>query len=193
MVVWGTHGTSKSNAELILTQGFKAKPGRIGNGVYFWAMPEDSESCRALGDALAIHWATKARNKRLYEGSQNQEIAIVKVKVDVNEENILGLDDPQLIFPLWHLLNRKLGELIGTPFAGEWGSNKIDALKYEAELHGIIESFISDLEKNYGQPFKIVFKTQSCSGFNDPIAPIIGNYCCFAIRDTDVVNDMAIV
>lgn len=191
MVLWGTHGTCRSNAEDIHTNGFIAKPGRIGVGAYFWAAVENSAECRQLSHRLATKWATLAKAKGEYNGKALTEVTIVEVQVDVEEVEILGLDDPRLVYGLWSMLNKKLSELIDRPFTGEW-DNEVNFKEHEDAMHGAIEAFILRLEERYGRKFKLVFKIQSCPKFNDPLLPFIGNYSCFAIRDTEVISDMVI-
>lgn len=191
MVLWGTHGTCRSNAENIHAEGFVAKPGRIGVGAYFWAAIEDSDECRHLSKRLAHKWASLAQARGEYQDKALSQVATVEVKVDVDEAEVLGLDDPRLVYGLWSMLNSKLAELLNMPFTGEWNTG-INFKEHEDALHGAIELFILRLEQRYNRQFKLVFKIQSCPKFNDPLLPFIGNYSCFAIRDTEVISDMVI-
>jgi hypothetical protein len=188
--IWGTHGTCESFAEQIFDKGFKQKPGRIGVGAYFWTAVSDSDECMELARKLAKTWATKAEKAGQYAGEAKKKISIVEVRVTFEEQDMLDLDSPMLTYRLWSLIRKKLAELLGLNNEEDWQNARID--KRQEEIHGFIEAFILELETNLDRRFKVIFKSQGCPKFSDPILPYIGNHSCFAIRDTDVISIMNI-
>ncbi|KGE69702.1 hypothetical protein K814_0101105 [Pseudomonas fluorescens LMG 5329] len=189
--VWGTHGTSFSRAEMIHELGFVAKPGRIGVGAYFWTAVVETDECMDLARRLARSWATKVEKGGLYARDKDKSLAIVEVGITVEEDEVLPLDDPQMTFRLWSLLRRKLAEKLGFENNDEdWAGVNLN--KCQEEINGFIEAFILDLEQNLKTRFKVIFKSQGCPSFGDPLIPYLGNHSCFAIRDTDVISIMNI-
>lgn len=191
LTMWGTHGTSLSSAKAIRVQGFEMKPGRIGNGAYFWTAVNDSKDCMELAHRLATTWAKKAQKRGQYRAES--EIAVVEVNVTFQESEVLALDNPRMTFRLWSMLKRKLSELLELKEEDQWKSVTTGTLRqYEKEIHGFIELFVLELENNFKRKFKIIFKSQKCPDLSDPILEYIGNHSCFAIRDTSVISSMEI-
>lgn len=191
VVMWGTHGTSKSRAEAILEQGFITKPGRIGNGAYFWTAVNNSQDCIQLAHKLAKTWATTAQSRGQYP--KESDLAVVQVGVAFHASDVLPLDDPSMTFRLWSLLKTKLSELLSLENEDGWKNVSTNTLQeHENAIHGFIEMFVLELEKKLGKRFKVIFKSQKCPRFSDPIMSFIGNHSCFAIRDTSVISSMDI-
>ncbi|WP_337194430.1 hypothetical protein [Pseudomonas syringae] len=190
--VRGTHGTSLSRAQQIDKDGFQAKPGRIGVGAYFWTAIVDTEECLDLAKKLARTWATKAEKGGQYAGDKERSLAIVEVDVEFEVHDVLSLDNPEMTFRLWSLIREKLASLLGLRSETDWAvaSEKIN--KLQGEIHGFIEAFVLELEENLGRRFKVIFKSQACPKYSDPILHYIGNHSCFAIRDTSVIGSMNI-
>lgn len=179
------HGTSRANAERIKLEGFDTKPGRIGNGAYFWTAVENSAECMGLAFNLAKQWANVANIRRVFL-EPNSPMAVVKVALDVDKDHVLNLDEPLLTYMIWSLLTNKLAELLGANWKQE------NLAKYDEQIHGIMEAFILSVEKRMNCTYKVVFKSQSCKSFSDPLLPYIGNHSCFAVRDVSVLSDMSI-
>ncbi len=191
VTVWGTHGTCESFAEQIIAEkSFTHHPGRIGVGAYFWTAVSDSEECMELARKLAQTWATKAEKRGQYVGQPKTSVAVVEVEVAFGEEDMLDLDNPMLTYRLWSLIRKKLAELLDLKNEEDWQNAKID--KRQEEIHGFIEAFILELEANLRRRFKVIFKSQGCPKFSDPILPYIGNHSCFAIRDAGVISNINI-
>lgn len=186
--VWGAHGTSQSRATSILNQGFEMKPGRIGIGAYFWTAIDDSVECLGLARHLAQAWATNSHLAGQYQHDEDDTLAIVEVGIEVAEHEILPLDDPQMTFRLWSLLRRKLGERFSIVTDADWA--KVNLGRHQAAIHGFIEAFILELEENMGEKFKVIFKSQGCPKYSDPVLPYVGNHSCFAVRDASVIKSM---
>jgi len=188
--VWGTHGTSISRAKSIKHQGFELKPGRIGVGAYFWTAIDSSDSCLELARRLARTWATNSAKGGQYAGDDESGLAIVEVGIQVEPDAILPLDNPQMTFRLWSVLKSTLSEKLGIHSEEDW--SKVNLHDHMELIHGIIEGFVAELEVEMGSKFKVIFKSQSCPKYSDPILPFVGNHSCFAIRDASVIKNMAI-
>jgi hypothetical protein len=188
--IWGTHGTSLSRAKSIKYQGFELKPGRIGVGAYFWTAIDSSDVCLDLARRLARTWATNSGKGGQYAGDDESGLAIVEVGIEVEPDAVLPLDNPKMTFRLWSVLRSTLSEELGINSDTDWG--KVNLHNHMELIHGIIEGFVVKLEAEMGSKFKVIFKSQNCPKYSDPILPFIGNHSCFAIRDASVIKNMAI-
>ncbi|AQX58235.1 MULTISPECIES: hypothetical protein [Pseudomonas syringae group] len=186
--LWGTHGTSRSRADDIYKSSFVLKPGRIGIGAYFWTAIDNSEECIGLAKRLATAWATKSLRSGQYADDEDDSLAIVEVSIEVGTHEVLPLDDPKLTYRLWSLLRRKLSEMLGIDGDADWA--KVNLGKHQRDIHGFIEAFILELEENMDQKFKVIFKSQICPTYSDPVLPYIGNHSCFAVRDAGIIKIM---
>lgn len=188
--VWGTHGTSTSRAKSIKHQGFEMTPGRIGVGAYFWTAVDSTDPCLELARRLARSWATNSQKRGQYKDDVDSSLAIVEVGIEVDHDAILPLDNPKMTFRLWSVLRNTLSEELGIKSDADWVKVKLsDHLDL---IHGIIEGFVVKLEEEMNSKFKVIFKTQGCPQYSDPVLPYIGNHSCFAIRDASVIKSMAI-
>lgn len=184
-LMWGAHGTCASRAQSILDEGFDLAPGRAGNGAYFWTMVSDSAECRQLAHRLAWRWAKIAEGHGSFRSAEDPSHAVVEVKVSVERSDILSLDEPKIFFRLWSLLRTKIAERFGISSDEDW--KRLKPHEIEPVVHGGVELFVESLEVSLGHKFKIVFKNQSCKGFEDILMPLLGNHSCFVVRDPKVV------
>ena len=83
----GSHGTSIGNLKLIKQNGFRTGRGRIGIGIYFWADQHNY-------DKLARYWwkdCLKRGKYKKYRG-KDKDCAVIFVKIEIPEEEVLDLD-----------------------------------------------------------------------------------------------------
>lgn len=185
----GTHGTCVSRAEKIVQEGTMAKgPGRVGFGAYFWTAVNDSEACRDYVESLAKGWATRGQKGGQYKGERDQNLAIVHTVIEVGEEEFFSLDDPEYLYRLRDFLGRRLVEHFRVDSAKALTGDRLH--KKEEIIHGFIDAFIVELERNLETTFKVVFKSVQAPKIDDPLLPFIGNPHCFAIRDLSVIRNL---
>lgn len=190
-LMWGAHGTCASSAQKIVDEGFVLAPGRAGNGAYFWTMVNDSAECRQLAHRLAWRWAMLAERHGSYRSAEDPSHAVVEVQVSVESADVLSLDEPKIFFRLWSLLRAKIAEKFGVSSDEDW--KRIKPHEIEPVVHGGVEFFVDALERSLGRKFKVVFKNQSCKGFEDILMPLLGNHSCFVVRDPKIVVDSKMV
>lgn len=142
--VWGTHGTSISRAKSIKHQGFEMTPGRIGVGAYFWTAVDGTDPCLELARRLARSWATNSQKRGQYKDDVDSSLAIVEVRIEVDHDAILPLDNPKMTFRLWSVLRSTLSAKLGITSDSDWG--KVNLSKHLDLIHGIIEGFVVELE-----------------------------------------------
>lgn len=184
----GSHGTCMSMAIQIKRDGFLTKPGRIGQGAYFWTAVTEDHLC--ISTHYAIEWAKRAREKfKAYSDYEDQSLAVVQTTVEVEDEEILYLDDPDYHLELHELLSKVAVEKFG--LSSIFDLKRAQLREIEATLYGIIEQFIKDYENELGETVKLVFKSQKPAG-NDSLIELIGNASCFAVRDTSCISDLHI-
>jgi hypothetical protein len=189
--MWGAHGTCASKAKDILHEGFNLAPGRAGNGAYFWTMVSDSAECRQLAHKLAWRWAQIAERHGSFLNDDDQTHVVVEVQVQVESSDVLSLDEPKIFFKLWSLLREKIAEKFDVTSDEDWRRLKTHQL--ESVVHGGVELFVEALEVSLGRKYKIVFKNQSCKGFEDILVPLLGNHSCFVVRDPKVIVNSELV
>lgn len=182
----GSHGTCMSMARKIEHDGFITKPGRIGTGAYFWTAIEYDHL--AVSTHYAIKWAERASKQQAFHGQDDQSLAVIQVEVEADDEEILYLDDPEhhlelrqelAAFAIEHLKLSCIFDLTRAQFQG-----------IEKLLYGVVDLYIQLYEEALGgKKVKILFKNQN-PPTNDPLAMIVGNASCFAVRDTSCIKSM---
>lgn len=183
---FGSHGTCVSRAQTIVTHGFLTKPGRIGDGAYFWTATEEDHL--PLSTLLAERWAERARDKwRLYQDEPDQQVAVVQVVVEVEDDEILYLDEPGHHLDLRMLLSEFATEYFSLTSIFDLTNQQFE--KIERILYGIVEGYIKEIEERLEKSIKLIFKCQ-LSPKRDVISQIVGQASCFSVRDTSCIKDM---
>lgn len=184
----GSHGTSLTRALGIKTRGFDTKPGRIGKGAYFWTAVSDEHL--GLSTDFAVRWAQRRKDERRYRDDKFQAVTVVEVDVEVEEDDVLYLDDPD-----YHLeLRVMLSDAVKTRFGvnSPFDVTRMQIKGFEPVLFGIIEAFIVNVEKELEHDIKAIFKCQ-VPPVDDPLKEYIGLSSCFSIRDTSCIKDMRVI
>lgn len=84
-VRYGTHGTCRSRADLIVgNQNFNAptKRGYVGAGAYFW----EYQDCHELASEFAEMWWNFSYRKGFYDNDEDSSLAIVGVELHQPDE-----------------------------------------------------------------------------------------------------------
>lgn len=100
LLLEGVHGTSKSREERICAEGFNPHMGVRGEGVYFWR-----DNCFA--EELAISWHKKCFQEGRYNQDSDSSCSVIKVNIDVDEDNFYNIDDPEFKDNILELLKQK--------------------------------------------------------------------------------------
>lgn len=183
----GTHGTCMSRATQIHQDGFLTKPGRIGNGAYFWTAITDDHL--HLSTWLAIRWAERASQKwKAYAQESDPSLALVQVEVEVTKDEILNLDNPEYNLDLTQTLTEFAVEYFGLSSVFDMTNDQFNQI--EKRLCALVEGFIKLVEKNRGSAIRIVFKNQQPPVNRDVLGRIVGNASCFSVRDTSCIKSM---
>lgn len=84
---YGLHGTSKTRARQIRTEGFRTGKGRVGTGVYFWRKgPHDQDLARAWHSFMAPTFA----------GDMEPGVAILSCAIRADSEEVIDLESPEM-------------------------------------------------------------------------------------------------
>jgi len=156
---------------------FQTAPGRLGEGAYFWTAMEDDHM--PLAEDFAKRWAEKRCGQSLK--------AIVNVEVEVDDDRILYLDDPEHHLGLRLLLADAVMEYFGVDSPFKVSRDQVASI--HPQLFGVIEEYIRLIEQELGYNLSLVFKCQ-VPPVNDPLKELIGLSTCFSVRDIDCIKDM---
>lgn len=175
----GSHGTTLNRARSIEANRFLPAPGRLGEGAYFWTAVEDEHI--PLADDFARRWA-----QRRHGGSLK---AIVNVEVEVDDDRVLYLDDPEHHLGLRLLLADAVMEHfdVDSPFK----VSRDQVVTIHPQLFGVIEEYIQLIEAELGYGLGLVFKCQT-PPVDDPLKELIGLSTCFSVRDIDCIKDLQV-
>lgn len=185
----GSHGTCMSRAIKIHQEGFETKPGRIGNGAYFWTAITDDHL--PLSSLLAIRWAERAsRDWGSYAQDEDPSLAVVQVEIEVARDEILYLDDPEFNLDLRQTLTEFAVQHYKLASIFDMTQKQFDDI--QEKLYAIVEGFIKLVEKYRGNTIRIVFKNQKPPAKRDVFGQIVGNASCFSVRDTSCIKDMLV-
>jgi hypothetical protein len=126
----GAHGTTVCRAGIIRANGFKASKGRGGTGAYFWRKGHHSKD-------LAIGWWALSNSKNRYHDDTNRNCAIIHVKLHVQDEEHLNLEDPGLRDKVATLAEQR-------------------GIRNDNQIAGLFDFFIKELEKAQGVQFRVI-------------------------------------
>lgn len=90
MILFGTHGTSKSKAQQILRTGFLLGKGRHGRGVYLWASTSEKDGVHETAIELAEHYVQCMPH--LYRGDNDSSPSVLLCEVHTSPENFLDIE-----------------------------------------------------------------------------------------------------
>lgn len=172
----GAHGTTRNCADSIIKHNFEVDAaGRGGNGAYFWAAL--SEEQVELSVYFAYQWAQR--------NSPYAEHRAIVVDIEVNEDEVLYLDDPEHHLELRSHLMRAVEARFGMK-AYLVSRDKVKGM--QRELFGIVDRYVRMIEEELGSPIKVVFKSQ-VAPIQDPLREIVGLAPCFAVRDVTCIKN----
>jgi hypothetical protein len=141
----GYHGTFVKHVEDIVKNGFQPeyRPNHwLGQGTYFYS------------EKKLAHWfITKNAVTDYRKRSNDNDIAIIKVLIEEDNDNILNLDSPDGIDSFYHHLNEIYDELRHLTFSNDEHVNLCTVLDVLAEYHGwnvIIKTFEKERKPTYG-------------------------------------------
>ncbi len=131
---YGSHGTSKSRAALILRQGFCASKGRHGTGIYFWS--RDEHDHQKLGTKKALAWADMCRAEGRYERDVDDSSRCISSKITVDESFFLDIRSESSTRMFEAFVHRCAEVLKGLKVKGKAGLGA-----------AVVDAFVADLEK----------------------------------------------
>lgn len=166
MIIECTHGTTKSRADNIIKNKFEPRQGRAGTGVYFWRK-------NAYSVILANGWYSFYLNKNYYNDDIDKRFVYLNVKIDVNEDNFLDLEDPELKDRLSKIAIEQ----------------NLDRNTKEDIIIGLFDHFISNLEKELKIEFYVwqirVNAPYDCKEY--PLS-FLGNPLCYVAKNVDLIT-----
>ncbi|MGR5264087.1 hypothetical protein C5F63_10660 [Photobacterium damselae subsp. damselae] len=173
----GTHGTTCSAADTILSEGFNKGSGLRGSGVYFWLY----QFAELLQEAeqLAIAWYGFESKKGSYSTHQNKSCAVVLADLDTKEEDVFDFESKRQHFMVYaKAIMDKLGDT---------------KLSYEEEkriLSGLHDKFFSDWEAKVENSFDaVIVKVQAPNGFKSSFhRDIASQPHCILVRNENIIK-----
>lgn len=173
----GTHGTDRAAAVSILDKGFKARPGRIGPGAYFWSLLDDDY--RDVAYRLAHDWATVRRKLNA------NRVKVIKASIQlVDDSEQVSLDIPLHATRLRMLMERFTTNACRAQKLED--VSRDEARAHFDDLGGLVEVYVKALEAELQSSIKVVFKSQYPAVL-DPIREVAGLVSCFVVRDTSCI------
>lgn len=133
---YGSHGTCRSRAALILRNGFCASKGRHGTGIYFWSKNEHDP--QKLGVKKALAWADMCRAEGRYRGDIDDSSRCINSKISVAEDLFLDIRSEPITRMFEAFVLRCADSLKGSKIKGgkvATGAAVVDA--FVAELESI--------------------------------------------------------
>lgn len=139
----GTHGTTCSAADTILSEGFNKGPGLRGSGVYFWLY----QFAELLQEAehLAIAWYNKEFKKGSYSKHKNKNCAVVLADLDTKDQDVFDFEAKRQHFMVYAKATMdKLGE------------TELSEEEEKAILSGLHDRFFNHWEEKVENSFDAV-------------------------------------
>ncbi|CAM8171837.1 TPA: hypothetical protein MBF47_003828 [Klebsiella pneumoniae] len=164
----GSHGTCRSRAESILSEGFKTgTKGRRGDGAYLWYA--ESVGCE-YATQLAHHWFLSSVKRREFEGDGDQSEAILWGKVSAPPDEVLNLERPEF------------RDILRKALARHWTTiNSKDPKEKEALVCSIHQMLIQGIETT--KPVGVVLATVTPPKMPDELAGYVGQPYALIVRN----------
>jgi hypothetical protein len=161
----GTHGTTRSKAEAICTQGFRCGYGRGGSGVYFWHNNK-------YGIQLAKEWYQVHLDAGKYLHDLDNHCVIIIAKLITEDDEFLDLEDPSL--------KDKMAEILSAREVDN--NNRAIASFYDA--------FIYQIETELGKKIKLLSLRVAPPKVDDSCYPIrfLGAPISYIARDNSCIH-----
>ncbi len=168
MTLFGTHGTTESNAKDIIKSNFYLNKGRGGTGIYFWRKNNYSY-------LLAKGWYEFYLKKNRYDNNGDNSFSYIEVKIDVDEQNFLDLELPEL--------KDKIADIT---FA-----RNLDRKTNDEDIAALFDYFIKRLEEELNVKF-YVWQLRVNAPYNliDYPVNIIGNPICYVVNNNKIITIM---
>lgn len=169
MILSGTHGTCRSNAEGIVASGFTkvTETGRAGAGVYFWSYYDYQKLARKL----AVLWWENATKHGTYTKCDKQTCSVIYAQIEVDDSAYLDCNEPSVEAAIYFAIDQALqapaskGQLT------------------QEMLHKIYEYVISDLERLLSCTFDVI-RARVSPPKGDLVEKVaIGNPNCYVVRN----------
>ncbi len=166
MILFGTHGTIKGNIENISKSNFYLNKGRGGTGTYFWRKNDYSI-------LLAKGWHDFYVNKNKYDKEIDNDFAYIEVKIDVDEQNFLDLELPEL--------KDKIANITI--------ANKLDRKTNDDDIAALFDCFIKRLEEELNIRFYVwQLRVNAPYNLNDYPVNILGNPICYVVNNNELIT-----
>lgn len=164
--VKGSHGTTASGVDGIRKFGWRKGIGRAGSGVYFW------KECEHYIE-LAVGWYKRALDENRYRNDMDKRCKVIIADLEAKEDEILDFDDRELRRSVYSLAKQKGLSYTNTK-----------------EISGVYDFFISELEGETGNKYKIVLMEVAPPGeqYCDYPIQILGAPITCAVRDTGCIE-----
>ena len=166
MILFGTHGTIEDSARKIICSNFYLGQGRVGTGVYFWRKNEYSVT-------LAKGWYEFYLKKNKYDKIVNKNFAYIDVKININEENFLDLELPEL-----------KDKIANITFA-----KNFDRKTSDEDITALYDYFIKRLEEELKTKFYVwQVRVNAPYTTNEYPLQILGNPICYVVNNNDLIT-----
>jgi hypothetical protein len=175
MIIKGTHGTCSSNADSIRANGFTcSKVALRGEGVYFWGYMSDELEIYARD--LAIAWWRFAKKRGDYANMANQNCSVIFVHLNVEDQDILDFEDPQI--------REKFIIFYQKVFEKFEGKSEIE------KISDTYNRFVNKLEKSIGKTFSMLHVKVQAPKRYEKMLPIdiTGQPSCYVVRDLECIE-----
>jgi hypothetical protein len=173
----GTHGTTCSAADTILSSGFNKGPGLRGSGAYFWLY----QFAELLQEAeqLALAWYNVEFKRGSYCGHENKNCAIVLADLDTNEENVFDFESKRQHFMVY--AKATMAKLSGA---------KLNSDEEKALLSALYDRFFNHWEEKVEGSFDAVLvKVQAPRKFTSLFHKDIASQPhCILVRNEKIIK-----
>lgn len=177
MELKGTHGTCISHAERIALHGFKMKSGRRGTGAYFWAY---TGTLKGYATSLAKAWWTQAVAWGQYNSCENQDFRVLCVKINIEDELFLDLEE--------HEMRGRLAAFLNESYSKSIPADRIHLAERA------YDAFVNIIERQLNKKFKAIHVTvnppkRDCFENADrlPEFDLMGMPSCYVVKDNNCI------
>ena len=159
----GTHGTSSHRAAQITREGFNLSTGRGGRGAYFW---------RRSGyyRELAIAWFKQLESEGAFSGESDQRCAVIYVAMEVADDQVLDLEDPDVKDEIASLSTQK----------------RVNVNR-DKDIAALYDLYVNEVEKELGKAVLVtIIRVAAPKNFTEYPIKMLGAPICFIARDSNV-------